>query len=115
MWGIRLRTHGLTTVGVVTAGHPRHNSSNVGGVTAGQVGHNSSVDSVLMQNILKHRISVLYQCVSAVVTVIDRGRLHGLVDHYIEKFSNQTNLMDIHSPDGYYIVNIEINQLLFND
>ena len=31
-----------TTVGGVTAGQARHNSSNVGGVTAGQVRHNSS-------------------------------------------------------------------------
>ena len=34
--GIGLYTHGVTTVGGVTAGQVRHNSSNVGGVTAGQ-------------------------------------------------------------------------------
>ena len=38
----KLYTHGITTVGGVTAGLERHNSSNVGGVTAGQVRHNSS-------------------------------------------------------------------------
>ena len=39
---IRICTHGVTTVGAVTAGQPRHNSSNIWGVTAGQVRHNSS-------------------------------------------------------------------------
>ena len=34
--------HGVRTVGGVTVGQARYNSSHVGGVTAGQVGHNSS-------------------------------------------------------------------------
>ena len=42
---IRLYTNGVTTVGGVTAGQTRHNSSNVGGVTAGQMGHNSSISN----------------------------------------------------------------------
>ena len=40
---IRLCTHGITTVGGVTAGHARHNKSNLGDVTTGQVRHDSSI------------------------------------------------------------------------
>ena len=38
MGRIGLCTHGVTTVGGVTAGHARHNSTIVGGATACQVG-----------------------------------------------------------------------------
>ena len=47
-------THGVTTVGGVTAGQARHTSSNLGGVTASQVGHNSSFDNPSLLILMKH-------------------------------------------------------------
>ena len=62
---IRLCTHGVTTVGGVTAGQPRHNSrSNVGGVTAGQPRHysRSNVGGVTAGQVRHNSSTVHYLC-----------------------------------------------------